>query len=785
MKILSQTSFKLKINLNILCTLLCSMVLILISCTSKSQTNFNVVPAPVELKIGNGYFKIDKETRIVLEGVNLEKIAGLFNNYLEENYGFNLRVSKSPVNKNAIILNYERMNYPLPGAYSIEINDKQVYIAGDNETGVFYGIQTLIQLLPTKNAKKYSLPIPQLSISDHPRFKYRGMHLDVSRHFFSVEQVKKYIDHLATFKFNTFHWHLTDDQGWRIEIKKYPKLTSVGGFRNGTIIGAYPGTGNDSIRYGGFYTQQQIKEVVKYAADRYITIIPEIDIPGHSSAAIAAYPQLSCFPAETSQIPANTAWAGSREGKQVPQSWGVFEDVLCPSEFTFKFLEDVMNELVQLFPSKYIHIGGDECPKESWKRSAFCQQLMKDKKLKDENGLQSYFIQRIEKYLNKHNKKIIGWDEILDGELAPNTTVMSWHGEQECIVAAKQGHDVIMTPENPLYLNHAQSKHEDSVTQGGFNPIENVYNYEPVPKELTLKEVSHILGAQGNMWSEHLLNEKKLEYMLFPRIAALSEVLWSPKEKRSWEDFKKRLPVILERLDQQKINYSHAYYDLIGAALPTETNDGILWKIESNNKDGAIKWSYSSNSAMHDYHEAITVQGSAKGVSAIYIVNDKVVARVSQDFYFNKATGKKITLSNQPSSNYPGDGAFTLVNGIQNEKGLAWSSEFLGFSGKDVEAVIDLGKTEITTGIKLHAFEQQASWIYFPLFVNASFSEDGINFSDQIELKRTGNIYSAVIIKETAARYIKVFAKNTGIISIGNPGSGNPAWLFVDEIEVQ
>jgi len=347
---------------------------------------------------------------------------------------------------------------------------------------------------------------------------------------------------------NTFHWHLTDDQGWRIEIKKYPKLTTVGGFRNGTIIGRYPGTGNDGLSYGGYYTQEQIKEVVKYAADRFITVVPEIEMPGHSSAAIAAYPQLSCFPEEATKHPAKCAWNGDSTGKKVQQTWGVFEDVYAPTEYTFNFLQDVLNEVMQLFPSKYIHIGGDECPKESWKRSAFCQQLIKEKGLKDEHGLQSYFIQRIEKYLNTKGRQIIGWDEILEGGLAPNATVMSWRGEKGGIEAAQQQHNVIMTPGGWCYFDHSQTQQEDSVTIGGFTSVEKVYSYDPVPKELSAANKKYVLGAQGNVWTEYIGNTAKLEYMVFPRISALSEVLWTSAEQKMKQilrkEWKHRLNVI-------------------------------------------------------------------------------------------------------------------------------------------------------------------------------------------------------------------------------------------------
>ena len=773
--------------------------LIFTSMISKGQQITNIVPMPAELKTGEGNFTINKNTQIIIEGSGLEPIAKFLNDHLKKNIGFTLPITKTRSGSNKIVLNYERLDHPFPGAYRMEINTKEIYIAGDNEAGVFYGIQTLIQLLPEKN--NYPFSIPALSINDYPRFQYRGMHLDVGRCFFSVDYIKKYIDFLATYKFNTFHWHLTDDQGWRIEIKKYPRLTSVGSSRNGTIIGSYPGTGNDSITYGGYYTQEQIKEIVKYAAERYIDIIPEIEMPGHSSAAIAAYPELSCFPDESSVIPWNTPWAGNRKSKQVQQSWGVFEDVLCPTEYTFSFLENVLDEVMQLFPSKYIHIGGDESPKEYWKRSVFCQQLIKEKKLTDEHGLQSYFIQRIEKYINRKGKKIIGWDEILEGGLAPNATVMSWRGEAGGITAAKKNHDVIMTSQNPLYLNHSQSSNEDSITQGGYNPIENVYNYEPVPGELTADQAKYILGAQGNMWSEYLKNEKKLEYMLFPRLTALSEILWSPKEKRNWNNFEKRLPGILKRLDHENINHSNAYYNLTDSIY---AKDGkLVWSLKTNS-EYAIKaalypafnhlpaFSNDTDTPLPCYIVPLECNTNMAGVAILYdSVNKKVLSNIKRNFHFNKATAKRVTLAIPPSVNYPGDGAFTLVNGIQNDKGLSKSSEFIGFSGNDLDATIDLGEETAISTITLHLFDQPASWIYLPAFIEINFSS---NEKDSIRslvvkkiinpLKETG-IKTISIESIQTCRYLHIIAKNMGEIPDGNPGSGNPAWLFVDEIEVK
>ncbi|MBC7866610.1 MAG: family 20 glycosylhydrolase, partial [Gloeobacteraceae cyanobacterium ES-bin-316] len=459
----------------------------------------------------------------------------------------------------------------------------------------------------------------------------------------------------------------------------------------------------------------------------------------------------------------------------------VFEDVFAPTEYTFGFLEDVIDVVISIFPSKNIHIGGDECPKESWKRSAFCQQLIKEKKLKDEHGLQSYFIQRMEKYINNRGKRIIGWDEILEGGLAPNATVMSWRGEEGGIQAAKQNHDVVMTPGGSVYFDKSQSSNEDSVTIGGYIPLENVYSYEPIPPALPEQKQSYILGAQANLWTEYIKNSSKVEYMLFPRIAALSEVLWTQKAKRNWEDFENRLPAILSRLENEKINYSKAFYELKATVLPTENFEGMLWKLESkinepiqvNLNGGDSVWVYQNPQPISKNTTIATA--SFKGM------------QLSQKFSFNKATGKQITLVNEASKGFPGDGAFTLVNGVQNEKALSRSREFLGFAGKDLEAVIDLGTVQPVNEIILHAFEQKGSWIYRPVSVSFYSSENGKDFSllQQVNSTVDKRHLQYSVRKKATARFIKVVAKNLGTIPSGMAGSGNPAWLFVDEIEVK
>ncbi len=511
----------------------------------------SIVPKPQEITVTDGQFFRLSTATTVSSGKGTEKSAKFLKDYLAKIYNIVLDNKRSA--KSAIILKIESNKNAIPGSYSLTSTTSGITVIGVDAEGVFYGVQSIIQILPADFNGEVSVPV--VKISDAPRFQYRGLMLDCGRHFMPVDFVKKYIDLIALHKMNTFHWHLTEDQGWRIEIKKYPKLTEVGAWRNGSIIGHHPGKGNDETKSGGFYTQEEVKDIVKYAADRYITVIPEIEMPGHSSAAIAAYPELSCFPDQPTQVLPGVTWYGPRDGKEVQQSWGVYPDIFVPSENTFKFLEDVLSEIIPLFPSKYVHIGGDEAPKDYWKKSEFCQKLIKEKGLKDEEGLQSYFIHRIEKYLNSKGKQIIGWDEILEGGLAPNATVMSWRGEEGGISAAKQKHNVIMTPGKYVYLDHAQRKNEDSVTIGGYLPVQQVYGYEPVPKELSADEQKYVLGAQGNVWTEYMTVPAKVEYMVFPRLAALSEVLWTQPANKNYTDFTKRLDEELKRYRKWDVNY--------------------------------------------------------------------------------------------------------------------------------------------------------------------------------------------------------------------------------------
>jgi hexosaminidase len=529
----------------------CSVFFFLTAFSFAQLNTLPIIPQPTEVTLKEGNFTISPTTKIVLRGSDsFTNDINWFNDYLEKNYGFRLET----IPNESKIGNFIQFEYPdfeagFKENYHLDINKARIkIIAEGNGSGAFYALQSLVQLIPAQQIKslkvapKKSFEIPCVYIKDNPRYEWRGMHLDVCRHFFPVSFVKRYIDLIAAYKMNVFHWHLTEDQGWRVEIKKYPKLTSVGAWRSGTMVGSYKDKKYDTIRYGGFYTQEEIKDVVAYATARHITVVPEIEMPGHSLAAIAAYPWLSC----------------TGQKQEVAKGWGVFDDVYCTKDSTFQFLQDVLTEVMDLFPGKYIHIGGDECPKTRWKTCAHCQSLIKKEKLKDEHELQSYFITRIEKFLNSKGKQIIGWDEILEGGLAPNAAVMSWRGTEGGIAAAKQKHKVVMSPGKPCYFDHYQNKNKSAepLAIGGFNPVDSVYNYNPTPKVLNEQEAQFIMGAQGNVWTEYILNEKQVEYMAVPRMIALSEVLWTKPENKNFDNFYKRLNQNRFILDMWQINYA-------------------------------------------------------------------------------------------------------------------------------------------------------------------------------------------------------------------------------------
>jgi hexosaminidase len=758
------------------------------------QTAGDIIPRPVEYKSSKGHFILTKKTVIAVRDEEDKKAAAFLNDYLQQVYGFKLDIDKQEGKDYIQLVTRKFIQKPEKETYNLNIGKDGVRIEGDSYASTFYGIQTLIQLLPLETTnqepetRNQKLSLPFVTIYDYPRLSYRGMHLDVARHFFPVSFVKRYIDYIALHKMNYFHWHLTDDQGWRIEIKKYPNLVQSGAWRDGTIVGRYPGTANDNIRYGGYYTQDEVREVVQYAADRHITVIPEIEMPGHASAAIASYPFLSCFPEQETKIPTHPSEASKlKNGKKVQETWGIFEDVFCAgNDSTFIFLEGVLDEVIALFPSQYIHAGGDECPKSNWKKCPKCQGRMKALGLKDEHELQSYFIQRMEKYLNTKGKILIGWDEILEGGLAPNAVVMSWRGEKGGIEAAKQNHKVIMTPQKPMYFDHTQTKLEDSLVFGGYNPLESVYAYEPVTKELDSTQAKFILGAQANLWTEYVANERKVEYMIFPRMTALSEVLWSQPSQKNWSDFEKRLQTAFKRYDAWKANYSNAYFDVKSVLSYNKKNNGLILTLTPRDKKGKIYYSI-NNSTRTSYRKALAINDSRK-MLVEYERNGRVVNSVPLDIQFSKSTGKKASITKTPSGNYQGQGAFSLVNGIWSKKGLA-NPDWIGFIGDDIEATIDMGKGVGYSSVKMHTLNQNGSWIYLPQYVEVFVSKDGKSFTSVGKgtefVKDTLTMgWITVNFPAQTARYIKVVAKNYGLIPEGQPGGGNKAWIFADEIQV-
>jgi hexosaminidase len=496
-----------------------------------------------------GTFSISSQTKILInsESPEMHKVTSNLSQQLENLYGLKNKLffSGAPEKKSIFI----KLNTGLSiskEAYNLTVSPKGILLEAPSVSGLFYGIQSLKQLMPPIKQNLSEVVIPAVEIKDTPRFPWRGLHLDVGRHFMPKDFILKFLDYMAMHKLNTFHWHLTEDQGWRIEIKKYPRLTEVGSIRKETLVGHFGSKSYDGTPAGGFYTQEEVKEVVAYAADRFITVVPEIEMPGHSLGALAAYPEFGCT-------------GGPYE---VATTWGVFDDVYCAGkDTTYTFLQDVLSELIPLFPGEYFHIGGDECPKTRWQKCPLCKQKMKEEGLKTEHELQSYFVQRMEKYLNENGKKLIGWDEILEGGLAPNAAVMSWRGDKGGIAAAKEHHFVVMTPGEFCYFDHYQADPQNEpLAIGGYLPLKKVYSYEPVPATLSDEDAKYILGAQGNLWTEYIKIPEQVEYMAYPRAAALSEVIWSPKGPKDFENFKIRLNRLTKLYDILGINYCKAEF---------------------------------------------------------------------------------------------------------------------------------------------------------------------------------------------------------------------------------
>ena len=766
------------------------------SCSKEVEATYQVVPLPQEISLAQeAPFRLTQSTVIAYPEGNtlLQRNAEFLAEYLRQSVGFAPQTrpfaeGQEP-EKGCIRLDIDDDIESAEG-YTLTVDADEVEIEGQTPNGVFYGIQTLRKSIPAGEATDVLLPAGE--VKDAPRFGYRGFMLDCSRHFFPVEFVKRFIDILALHNINTFHWHITDDQGWRIEIKKYPELTQIGSTRSRTVIGRNTPE-YDNTPYGGFYTQDEAREIVRYAQERYITVIPEVDLPGHMLAALAAYPELGCT-------------GGPYE---VCPNWGVFEDVLCiGNEKTFEFLEGVLDEITDIFPARYIHIGGDEVPRTRWEKCPKCQARIRQLGLRDdkehsaEDHLQSYCMARIEKYLNGKGRQIIGWDEILEGEVAPNATVMSWRGLEGGIKAAKLGHDVIMVPTSYAYLDYYQTDNRDGepLAIGGYVPIEKVYSLEPMPDVLTDEQKKHIIGAQANLWTEYVLDGAHVEYMALPRMAALSEVQWTQPEKKNYEDFRNRLMPLLNLYKLDSINYSKAMFDIKAnyttqPAASGEPGQGHIVVEMSTIDNAPIYYTLDGTdptTASTAYTAPVSIGQSAE-FRAVAIRPDGQSKVVKKQFNFNKATLRPIEFVGEgPSPRFTYKGAVTLVDG-QTGPDTYGGGPWLGFYNGDAEVVIDLGEggQEISR-VATHANVDMGAWIMGATGMEVLVSDDKKDFRqvgmiecpEQTDINKKEIENYEVSFEPVKARYLKVIVKRAKALPKGHAGAGQPPYLFIDEIEV-
>ena len=759
-------------------------IYMLVGCSSfslLSASEYNIIPYPRTLIPQSGSFTFNKRTTVYcpFNEPDVLKLAQQFSAQFELVSGVKLAVVDiaSAKAENAMIFQPE-VNLENAEAYRFSISPSTIRIKASAGNGFFYGLQTLYQLLPAEIYGKKSVAgikwsARAVEIMDAPRFAYRGLHLDVCRHFFPIAFIKKYIDAMAIHKFNTFHWHLTEDQGWRIEIKKYPRLTEVGSKRAETMVGYYYDRlpqAYDGKPYGGFYTQAEAREIVAYAKELFITVIPEIELPGHAQAAIAAYPYLSCRQDTT---------------VKVATKWGVFKDVYCPRDTTFKFLEDVLTEIMAIFPSTYIHIGGDECPKDRWKTCPDCQALIKNLNLKDENGLQSYFVHRIERFLNSKGRKMIGWDEILDGGLDPNATVMSWRGTQGGITAAKAGNDVIMTPGSHCYFDHYQSDPvAEPLSIGGFLPLQMVYGYEPIPAELSVDEAKHVLGAQANVWTEYMPTAESVEYMVFPRLSAMAEVLWSDKANRNWDMFRNRMPSEFNRYKHLGIKASKAFYDV--QFHPTITADKKLQIALSCDCPNA-QIHYIINGKTIAYQAPFILPESAE-VTAMALIDGKQPGKtITKPYQVSKLTGLAYT-QNQKSGWYDGGNAQALTDGVPgHDKDYG---QWVGFGkGRDAELVVDMQSVQKIEHFSVGMLNAPAMCAQISPDIKLYGSADGVNYQLLAEKQLTPpTAPDKVIVRPeltfpaTEVRYLKIQLQNANYCPVDKLEGAECGAMFLDEI---
>ncbi|GAB4017992.1 family 20 glycosylhydrolase [Spirosoma migulaei] len=748
------------------------------------DNQYNLIPFPARFSGQNGQFTVSPSTRVVIApatDASVKAVAQLFASQVKTANGLALSVAPtSPALAKAPHIFFTLNKKLVLGdeGYKLTVTPTKVLAEAATTKGLFYAAQTMRQLLPA--GKSATAAMPACAITDKPRYGYRGLMLDAGRYFMPVPFVKKFIDLMAMHKQNTFHWHLTEDQGWRIEIKKYPKLTQVGSKRAESIVGQYSENYPqkfDGKPSGGFYTQEEIKDVVRYAQSRFVTIVPEIEMPGHAQAALASYPELGCDPAK---------------GYQVATKWGVSEEVYCPSEKTFTFLQDVLTEVIALFPGKYIHIGGDECPKTAWKNSAFCQDLMKKNNLKDEHELQSYFIRRIEKFLNSKGRSIIGWDEILEGGLAPNATVMSWRGTAGGIAAAKQKHNVVMSPNGTCYLDYYQGNPAtEPLAIGGYLPLDQVYAYEPMPAELTAEEQKYIVGVQGNVWTEYLPTPEAVEYSTFPRAIALAEIGWMQQGPHNFEDFAQRLKNHLPKLDVIPVNYAKRLFD-ISATTQANEQGQIQVRLSKLDSDSRIFYTTNGkepNEKSTEYIGPITLTKTTTIRAVTQTGGTPTGGRLTQTFTLHKGKNKPYTYT--IASDLNSDPKTTkLTDGIRGETPRD-RRQWVSFSG-DMDVMVDLGDVTSVTKVSLNFLKIIMSSSFPPASVDIAISKDGKDFKEAIsqpvtyDLNGPWDILPVVADFKTArARYVRVRAKNAGICPAGHPNAGGKTWFATDEIVVE
>lgn len=738
------------------------------------SANSSLLPLPASVVYGKGMFTLTPKSTIQVGAPALKDEAMFLRDALHALNGIQCTVlpGRSEA-KEAIQLALLPKDSMPPEGYRLVVSAHSIAISGADEAGVFHGIGSLLQMLQFGAQSSTSLAC--MTIIDHPRFPWRGMHLDVCRHFFPVEFVKLYIDLLARYKMNTFHWHLTDDQGWRIEVKRYPKLTEVGAWRSGSEYGPYSDRTFDSTRYGGFYNQEEIREVVAYASARHITIVPEIEMPGHSMAALAAYPWLGCT-------------GGPYE---VQKGWGVFDDVFCTKDSVLDFIQNVLTEVMELFPGPYIHVGGDECPHVRWKTCPRCQAVIEREGLKDEGELQSYFIRRVEKFINGKGRKLIGWDEILEGGLAPNATVMSWRGTEGGITAAKAGHDVVMTPGTHCYFDHYQGDPAlEPLAIGGFTKLQKVYDFEPVPADLDSVQAEHILGAQGNLWTEYITSPAHAEYMALPRMIALAEVLWSPRASRDEAGFIHRLETEFTNLEKMHVDFSRSLYN-VGYKLGGSKKRGqVNVDLSAPGIAGEIRYTLDGTmptDTAPQFASTIQQRGDATIKAALFRGTKRMGNVTTLALHFDKATGRQITLDPAPSERYDGYGPITLVDGVSAGPRRV-NNEWLGWTSSRITVTVDLGLEQPLTHTGIGALEERYSWIHPPKEVRIATSLDGVLFTDLATATTTGEVKGRVeygVDKPTTARYVRFTVIGHGTIEEGFAGAGHAPWTFLDEIHIR